>query len=252
MDPNHPRDGLSKIEIIVIIGIVLLVIALFLPNLEQSRGQAREVQCKNYLRQISLALHRYHDTYGSFPPAVTTGPDSTPWHSWRTLLLPHLQDDLLWDQYNLDEPWNSESNLALVANNPMPPVLGCPSDASAQSKKMTSYVAIIGEGTMWPPEGTLNLNDVPDGDSHTIHVVERTDSGLLWTEPGDLEFDDLDFTVKGLTVGTKTDAESAERSTSHHHVAFVDGGVQQLALETEPAVLKSMLLRNDGPPPETE
>lgn len=252
--PRRKRAALTKIEVVVIIGVILLLVALLLPNIQQSRGSARQVQCRNNLRQVSLALHRYHDTYGSFPPAVTTGPDGEPWHSWRTLLLPYIEEDELWDRYRLDEPWNSEANLAMVEKVPMPTVFQCPADESPRLAKTTSFVAVIGERTMWPPDGVVSLDEIPDGASYTIHVVERTDSGILWTEPRDLQLDDLDFTVQELTVGEPLepiDAEAAPRSESHHHVAFADGSVQALSLETEPEVVKSMLLRNDGPSEES-
>ena len=57
---------------------------------QQARESALRTSCKCTLNQIGLALHTYHDAYGSFPPAFVRGPDGRPWHSWRVLILPYL------------------------------------------------------------------------------------------------------------------------------------------------------------------
>src|SRR5260370_743998 len=66
-----------------------VVIALLLPQ-TSSREPARRSQCKNNLKQIGLALHNYHDVYGSFPPAYFVDASGKPMHSWRVLILPFL------------------------------------------------------------------------------------------------------------------------------------------------------------------
>ena len=60
----------------------------------------------NNLKQIGLAFHNYADAYRSFPPAVIYGPDGKPWHSWRVLLLPFLEQQPLYEQYDFSQPWD--------------------------------------------------------------------------------------------------------------------------------------------------
>src|SRR5687767_14136115 len=80
----------SALIALVAIGLVLCcLIPAFMPAVG-SRPPSKRTQCKNNLKQIALALHNYHDVYGSFPPAYIADKDGRPMHSWRVLLLPYI------------------------------------------------------------------------------------------------------------------------------------------------------------------
>jgi len=72
-----------------------------------------------------LALHNFHDAKLK-PPAITVnGPDGKPWHSWRVLILPFIEEEALYNEYRFDEPWNGPNNSKLASK--MPDVFRCPS-----------------------------------------------------------------------------------------------------------------------------
>jgi Protein of unknown function (DUF1559) len=243
--------AVTKLEAVVIGIILLVLVALLMPNVEQSRGDARRAQCRHNLKEIELALHRYHDVYGEFPPAVRYGPEGGAWHSWRVLLMPYTGDQILGGVYEFDEPWDSPHNLAAAAEFPLPGHYRCPEDDAAFREKTTSYVAVVGGRTMWPPFGSVTRGTGGDDPAVTIQVVERIGSGIGWTEPRDFDFTDVRFDMQSLTAGPAAvrggDAESM-RIRGHQNVAFADGSARYLAPDTPAEGIRSMLVRDDGGP----
>src|ERR1700690_1532678 len=124
---SRSTDSILK-RVIVWGGVVLLFgfcLLLMLPPVTDGRP-ARRTECKNHLKQLALAMHNYHDTYGSFPPAYIPDKNGRPMHSWRVLLLPFLEFGPLYDQYRFDEPWNGPHNREL-AKLPIA-LFHCPTD----------------------------------------------------------------------------------------------------------------------------
>lgn len=233
--PLSSRSGLSWLDMIVIVGVLVVLAALLLPPIDQPRGEARRSQCKNNLKQIMLALHNYHDMYDSFPPAYVPGEDGRPWHSWRVLILPFLDCNSLYHEYDFSQPWDSPHNAKL--GEQVPPVYRCP----ASEGSGVSYVAIIGERTVWPGEQALRIRDITDGTANTLAVVEVADSGIHWMEPRDLMFDQL-----VLQLNQSRDSGMSSDHKKGIHAAFADGAVRFLGDDTGPDVLRRLILRDDG------
>jgi hypothetical protein len=108
---------LSLLVIMLVAGILFGLIAF---PIAQAR---RERLWRTNLKEIAMAMHNYHDTYGCLPPAYVPDGDGKPLHSWRVLLLemmPNPEAQRLYEQYDFDQPWDSPKNLGLAKQ--MPPV----------------------------------------------------------------------------------------------------------------------------------
>lgn len=106
------RTGFTLIELLVVIAIIAVLIALLLPAIQQAREAARATQCRNNLKQLGLALNAYYESNGVFPPSVINSGSClvTSHHvpimntSGLTLLLPYIDQQSLYDGYNMMQP----------------------------------------------------------------------------------------------------------------------------------------------------
>lgn len=193
-------------------------------------------ECRNHLRQIGLAMQNYHYIFGSLPPAFVADEQGRPMHSWRVLLLPFLGERELYDEYRFDEPWNSPHNLALAER--IPEVYRCRWDSSA-APYSTSYCVIVGAQTAFPGANSLSYASIVDGSSNTILAVEVSDSGILWTEPRDLSFDELTADEAGLSKFLR----EMHGVGAYAHVVFGDGHTRALDRHG-PDFFKALLTAN--------
>ncbi|MBI1345851.1 DUF1559 domain-containing protein [bacterium] len=190
----------------------------------------QRIQARSNLKQIGLALHAYHEMYQSFPPAYTAGPDGTPWHSWRVLLLPFLGEGSVYASYHFDEPWNSPHNQELLSERPR--VFASPFQTS-DDPTLSAYVGIVSRRSMWPGYHAMKIDDVTDGTSNTIHVIEYAETDIGWTEPREVhEQDVLNKLAEFKTTGPTRD---------FFHVLLADGAVRTLTSQLDPKLLVSLL-----------
>src|SRR5262249_30269584 len=99
------RTGFTLIELLVVIAIIAVLIGLLLPAVQKVRESAAATQCKNNLKQIGIALHKYHESNKRFPPAVNlpgqqafgwpAAPDANKWYSLNMALFPFYEQDNL-------------------------------------------------------------------------------------------------------------------------------------------------------------
>ncbi|QDV33023.1 DUF1559 family PulG-like putative transporter [Tautonia plasticadhaerens] len=113
--------GFTLIELLVVIAIIGVLIALLLPAVQAAREAARRAQCTNNLKQLGLAMHGYHDAFGTLPGVRVEGA-AAPFVS----ILPFVEQASLADSYNFDVVWDHASNTTVTASRL--DVLTCPSD----------------------------------------------------------------------------------------------------------------------------
>jgi len=166
---------------------LLLLLGFLLPVFQGARPAALRMKCGNNLRDIVIAIHDYESVHGHLPPPYTISDTGVPLHSWRVLLLPYLGNQELFDQIDLTKPWDDPVNLS--CHDLIPDVYRCAA-VRLQSKwrtteDTTNYIAVVGERTAWPIEGTRTFNEISDGLSATIAVMESEAHRLPWMSPTD-------------------------------------------------------------------
>ena len=170
----------------VLAALLLGGIWLFFCAIPAAREAARLCTCECRVNQLQLALQNYHTANGHFPPAFVRGPDGTPWHSWRVLILPFFNHQSVYDEYRFDEPWNGPNN-RLLADKIRLEAFQCGSGPDYLKTHNTNYVAIVGKDTAFPGSEATALSDILDGSENTILLAEIANSDIHWMEPRDLD-----------------------------------------------------------------
>ncbi|MFM7059043.1 MAG: DUF1559 domain-containing protein [Planctomycetota bacterium] len=197
------RRAFTLIELLVVIAIIAILVALLLPAVQQAREAARRTQCKNNLKQWGLALHNYHDTFNTFPPALNNSGryNSTVFYtvnnrvqntSGFVLLLPYIEQANAYSRYDfnqtgsLSNPYglpiagNVSANVNAVITSMSLPGLLCPSHPqggeisssgitsqadfySRENARRASYAFATGSMTDYSAAHTAYSGDVRQG-----------------------------------------------------------------------------------------
>ncbi|MFL5342828.1 MAG: DUF1559 domain-containing protein [Gemmataceae bacterium] len=133
---------------------------------------------------MGLALHNYASTHGSLPPAAVTDKNGNALLSWRVLVLPYIEQDSLYREFHLDEPWDSPHNIQLLGR--MPTTYEPFRNKEKFQPGMTFYQGFAGNGT--PLSEKAAFDQFPNGTNNTILLVEAGEP-VPWTKPADVPFD---------------------------------------------------------------
>jgi prepilin-type processing-associated H-X9-DG protein len=188
------------VELLVVVAIVGILIALLLPAVQQARETARRIQCSNNIKQLGLALLNYEHTHKMLPAAGRYAPpeqaayySSAYWridlksgnnHSWIISLLPFMEEQSLYDQFDLSKHVSENHTDPQRAQ---PSTLLCPSD-SARDRTFHYNSVDFGKGNYaaysnpfhidsWFYSGSIwlyerRLTRITDGTSATIAFAE--------------------------------------------------------------------------------
>ncbi len=203
------------------------------------REAAARMKASNNLKQAALGLHSYHDSMGRFPihgtganGAPLQQPTDKPLLSWRVAILPYIEQANLYNQFKLNEPWDSDHNKKLIDKMPN---LYAPTNKPGKPG-YTHMQMVIGPKAM-QPRG-LSLLHITDGTSNTIAMVEAADA-VIWTKPDDV-----------MLTGKESAQELKKRFGGQFpngfNVAFWDGSVWFVSDSTNDKTLRGLLSPSGG------
>jgi hypothetical protein len=190
----------------------------------------------NNLKQIILGIINHADTNGGrmIAPAAITDKDGKPLLSWRVAILPFIEQENLYKEFKLDEPWDSDHNKKLVAK--MPAVFRAPGSKAGEGK--TTYLLPVGKGALFA-DAKAEVRypaSITDGTSNTILIVDAADDqAVTWTKPDDLKYDAKD-PLKGLAV----------RNGKEFLAGFADGSVHAISKSAAKANLVAVFTPAGG------
>ena len=193
-------------------------------------------QSQNNLKELGIGIHSYHDAFGKMPADIVDK-DGKAILSWRVLLLPYMEEDALYKDFKLDEPWDSKANKSLIER--VPKTLA-PIRVKAE-KGHTFYRGFNGPDTVFEAGKKQTLVSMTDGTSNTIMVVEAGEP-CIWTKPDDLPYDAKKPVPKlgGLFDG-------------RFHVLMGDGSVYGAdAGKMDGAEFRKLVTKSDGMVQDTE
>lgn len=230
------QKAFTLVELLVVLGIIGLLVALLLPQVRSAREPARRSQCMNNIKQISLALLAYESTHGHLPPAYTVDEAGNRLHSWRTLILPYLDQQALYDSIDLNKPWDDPANAA--ARETIVELYLCPSFPGEELH--ATYYAVVGPDCAFTGETGRQLPEVKDNLANTIFLVDiRTDRTIHWMSPEDVSPEQV------LAI----DSKKASYHPGVFVAAYLDGHADSIRSDIDREVLRSMLTIAGGEPP---
>lgn len=199
-------------------------------------GQSHTIDITNQIKQIGLACHNFESANRFMPPGKSPrDSNGRPLLSWRVHILPYLGESKLFEQFNLNEPWDSPHNKELISK--MPRIyMGAAHMASTIPEGFTTLLAPAGNDTVLGDVKTNSLSNITDGTSNTIWVVEvKAELAVPWTSPQDYVFDAKD-PARGLS----------DIGEEQFVAGMADGSVRRLPLTITAKNLVNLFQKSDG------
>ncbi len=197
------RRAFTLVELLVVIAIIGVLIALLLPAVQQARESARRTQCVNNLKQVGLAVHNFHDTFGELPPSRI----QYEYLGWSALLLPFMEQSNLYDQIDLKKKYNAQTTAVQQTG-----IAGyvCPSRHKVGDQTTAVQAINADNGAVWDYATVCG----PSGDNSIIRQFGK-EKGMLVVAQGNKDSYSSQTNFASVTDGLTNTIMIGER---HVHI----------------------------------
>lgn len=189
--------------------------------------------CRDNLKSIALGLYNYGAQHGHFPPAYTVDSNGVRLHSWRTLILPYLEQRRLYESIDLTKSWDDPVNAKARQQNLG--VYECPT--AFLFDRLTTYLALVGPTWAFTGSTPRTLADFKDRGVSTLSVIDvGPELAVHWMSPHDLD----------PTNGPPFVVNSHSNRSKSFLAAFIGAKVIEIPQDIPPAKLEAMLSIDGG------
>jgi prepilin-type N-terminal cleavage/methylation domain-containing protein len=206
------RAAFTLIELLVVIAIIGILIALLLPAIQRVRESANRIKCANNLKQLALACNTYHDAQNRFPRSRVNNT------SWLVYLLPFVEQQNLFRQYDVTKPWDDAANRPVITTHI--PAYMCPTTGAAR----------VDTATLGPSV------PIAVGDYNTCRKIKNSSAPILGVNPSHLN---------GV-ISTGISVREIRDGVSNTFLIMEDGGRPQLWIANRKQVAGSLVLDGGG------
>jgi hypothetical protein len=264
------RRGLKLVEVLIIIGIIFVVLGLISPPSRRVREAVDRMKCMNNLKVITLAIHNYADMNQSIATQLTGYPAGRESQlfpkgcfgagkipeerlSWMVALLPFLEQERLYKEFNLKGKYLQKSEAAATTVKSFL----CPAAViDATETSATYYAALAGTGSdaATKPVGAhgngfmgydrvTSISMIKDGTANTIGIMETKHEPGPWARGGS-------STLRGFDIDATLESDKPPWGVHQYGIntAFIDGSVRFIPYKTDPKVLAALISIDGGEP----
>ena len=230
---RNTDDSMKTFVTLIFLAILLFLFWALLPSVQRVREASRRTQCINNTRQLWLAMQNYMSARLRLPPAYRADENGKPIHSWRVLILPEIEHQAIYDQYDFSEPWDGPNNSKLKKKIGYGPYF-CPMAQSNDFK--TPYKLVTGKGTAFDGDKSTTGAQFKST-ANTIAIIEDPGNPVCWMEPKDLTIEEavklFDFESATTTHGV-IQTKFSRRVYYHQTIAMLDGSVRSVGYLKDP------------------
>lgn len=232
--PRKKKSGGGTVAIIIIVVVVvilgcggLVAIGLLLPAVSKVREAAARMSEMNNMKQVSLGALNHASANATLPPAEGR-------LSWRVHILPYVEQDNVYRQFNLNQDWNEGQNqqtASILIKTYVSPL-------DEPGTTQTHYRTFTGPGTIYDPtlmKGAAYPRYIADGTSNTIFAVDTTEM-IPWPQPKEIAFE---------PNGSLPELGNSKRAQGL--IAMCDGSVKSFDKKTmDPNIIRMMVTAAGG------